>query len=184
MTTISIFNAWDLQILHTIHSFATTELDSFFKSITHMGGFKFMTALIALLLLYGRTRRIGIQILLAEVMQLLIGSYFLKNLIARPRPFIVDPSIELIVKAPSSFSCPSGHSSTVFALAFALICSRYPKYWGYIALAWAILIGFSRLYLQVHFPTDVCLGAILGCICGYVSDKLINSKYLSSKNSQ
>lgn len=181
MTNVNVFTTCDLQLLHTLHSFATPELDSFFKCITHMGDFKFMITLLVILLLYRYTRRIGIQILIAELIQLTIGSYFLKNLIARPRPFIVDPSIELIVKAPKSFSCPSGHASTAFALAFALICSRYPKYWGYIALAWAILIGISRLYLQVHFPTDVGLGALLGCICGYASNKIINAKVLNSK---
>lgn len=181
MSTISIFNAWDLQLLHTLHSFATPELDSFFKCITHMGDFKFMTALLVILLLYRYTRRIGVQILIAEILQLTICGYFLKNLIARARPFIIDPTIELIIKAPKSFSCPSGHTSTVFALAFALICSRYPKYWGYLALTWALLISLSRLYLQVHFPTDVGLGAIMGCLCGYASSKIINAKYLSSK---
>lgn len=170
---MNYITTWDLEILHKINTFATPELNLFFKYITNLAGYKFIMLLIIVLLAYNRTRKIGLQVLIAELSQLLIGSFFLKNLIARPRPFLVDPSIELIVKAPKTFSFPSGHTSTAFALAFALIYADCPKFWKLIGLAFAVIIGFSRLYLQVHFPTDVLFGMVLGFACGYFS-KIIN----------
>lgn len=160
---------WDLQILHSLHAFSSSELDCFFKYVTHTANFQFMAILLILLLVFGHTRKIGKQVLIAELLQLAVGGYLLKYLIARPRPFIIDSTIELIIKAPQSYSCPSGHASTAFALAFALVFSDCPKFWKSFALVWAVIIGLSRLYLQVHFPSDVILGALLGCCCGYVS---------------
>lgn len=166
---INIITSWDLKLLAKIHSLSSPALDTFFKYITNTAGFKFMALLIILLLVFRYTRKIGIQILIAELMQLAIGGYMLKHLIARPRPFIVDPAIELIVKAPNSYSFPSGHSSTAFALAFTLIFANCPRHIKMIAFVWAVIIGFSRLYLQVHFPTDVFFGAMLGLACGYAA---------------
>lgn len=169
---INIITNWDLQVIHFVNSFSSPVLDTFFKCITNTAGFKFMAIFIILLLAYRQTRRLGGQLLMAELLQLALGGYFLKHLIARPRPFIVDSTIELITKAPNSYSCPSGHTSTAFALAFVLLYTDCPKFIKLLVLLWAVIIGFSRLYLQVHFPTDVLLGAILGCCCGYIATYL------------
>jgi len=169
---MDVVNAWDLAILYSIQGIATNELDLFFKGVTHLGGFYFMAVLLVVLLVYKCTRSLGLQILIAELLQLVIGGYFLKRIIARVRPFIVDPTIELVVDAPESFSFPSGHSSTAFALAFAVIFFDCPRLYKVIALLMACLTGFSRLYLQVHFPSDVLAGAVLGCACGYASKRI------------
>lgn len=172
----TLITNWDLQILYKLHTFSSQELDVFFKNITHTADFKFMSVLLILLLVFQHTRKTGKQILVAELLQLAVGGYLLKHLIARARPFIVDPTIELIIKAPHSYSCPSGHSSTAFALAFVLVFSDCPIYWKLLAFIWAVIICLSRLYLQVHFPTDVILGALLGFCCAYVSHYLICRK--------
>ena len=164
---IDLITTWDLQVLAKIHSFSSPQLDTFFKYITQTASFSFMCVLLVLLLAYQHTRRLGKQALVAELLQLAVGSYFLKQLIARPRPFVIDSTIELIVKAPQSYSFPSGHTSTAFALALVVIFSNCPKYIKITAFVWALIIGFSRLYLQVHFPTDVFFGALLGLACGY-----------------
>lgn len=169
---INIITSWDLQVLHTIHSYSSPVLNTFFKQITNTASFSFMAVFLILLLAYRHTRRLGGQLLVAELLQLALGSYFLKHLLARPRPFMIDSTIELIVKAPYGFSCPSGHAGTAFALAFTLYYADCPKFIKHLAFVWAFLIAFSRLYLQVHFPTDVLLGAILGCFCGYLSNFL------------
>lgn len=169
---INSITSWDLEVLYKIQNFSSPILDIFFKYITETAGFCFMAVLLVLLLAYQHTRRLGKQALVAELLQLAVGSYFLKQLIARPRPFVIDSTIELIVKAPQSYSFPSGHSSTAFALAFVVIFSNCPKCFKLIALVWAIIICFSRLYLQVHFPTDVIFGALLGIVCSYTSKYL------------
>lgn len=163
---------WDLAVLHYIHSFANPTLNLFFKYITELGGFRCMAAFLILLLLYARTRKIGLQILVAEILQLVLGGALLKPLIARLRPFVVDPTLELIIKAPETYSFPSGHSSTVFALFFAVMFSDCSRSWKLLAFCLAGLVGFSRLYLQVHYPTDVLAGACLGSVCGYLSSRL------------
>lgn len=174
-----IITSFDLQILHIIHEFATPQLNIIFKVLTKATELKYIVPLLLLLIAYKRTRQIGLQIFLAELIQMALGVYFLKPLIARTRPFVVDPTIQLIIKAPSSYSCPSGHSGTAFAFAFALVFSNCPKYVKIFALMFAAVVGFSRLYLQVHFPTDVLLGAMLGCMCGFLS-KLVMAKYNST----
>lgn len=169
---MTVITTWDLAILRYIHGFANPQLDFFFKYVTELGGFRCMAVFLVLLILYQGTRKIGIFILIAELFQLVLGGALLKPMIGRLRPFVIDPTITLIVKAPKSYSFPSGHSSTVFALAFAVMFFDCPKPWKYLALTFALLVGFSRLYLQVHFPTDVFAGACLGLGCGYASKKV------------
>jgi len=90
----------------------------------------------------------------------------------RPRPFWIDPSFNLLVTAPTDFSFPSGHSSASFAGAVACLTQDRKK--GVILVILAALIAVSRMYLTVHFPTDVLAGTILGIIYGIAGGKLCN----------
>lgn len=173
----NIITALDFQLLHIIHKIATPELDIFFKYLTKATELKYIVPLLLLLIAYKRTRKIGLQIFLSELLHMAIGLHFLKPLIARPRPFLADTSIQLVIKAPGGFSCPSGHSGTAFTFAFALFFTDCPKYIKISALLFASVVGFSRLYFQVHYPTDVLLGAILGCICGATGKFFIDKYY-------
>ena len=93
----------------------------------------------------------------------LVGDVVLKNWIQRPRPFQEMP-VELLIPPPESFSFPSGHTSSSFAAASVIY--RVRKSWGIAAFILAVLIGFSRLFLFVHYPTDVLAGAVLGLLVG------------------
>ena len=76
------------------------------------------------------------------------------------------PELTLLVKAPTDFSFPSGHTAASFAAAAALLFSKCR---GWIpALVLAILIALSRLYLYVHYPTDVLAGVAVGFLCGFL----------------
>lgn len=173
---VDIITKLDLQLLHKIHEFTTPELDIFFKYFTKVVSLKYIVPLLLLFIIYQRTRKYGLHILVSGLLQIAIGTYFLKPLIARARPFFIDPSIQLIIKAPKGFSWPSGHSGLAFAFAFAIFFSDCPKYLKVLSLIFAALVGFSRLYLQVHFPTDVLSGAVLGFLCGYFG-KFILDKF-------
>lgn len=125
-----------------------------------------------LLCIFKKTRKSGIAVLVSYGLVFLTGQLILKDLIARPRPCHIDEAIELIVKKPLSFSCPSTHSAWAFAAATAIFMHHKKAGIGVYVLA--AIIGFSRLYLFVHFPTDVLLGAALGALCGFASVKLVN----------
>lgn len=118
------------------------------------------------LLLFPKTRRIGLMLLIALFFTHLIGSVLLKNLFARPRPCVTFPDVPLLIPRPSAFSFPSGHASSSFAGAAVLFFAAGKKA-GIPALAAASLIAFSRVYLFVHYPTDILAGALLGLLIGW-----------------
>ena len=130
-------------------------LDSFFLGVTKIAGSygQFWVAIALLLLIFKRTRRAGVAVLIAYVGVFLLGQYGLKNLISRPRPCQIDTAFPLLVSRPSSSSFPSTHSAWAFGSATAIFLQH--KKAGIAAYVAAVLIGFSRLYLFLHFPTDI-----------------------------
>ena len=118
------------------------------------------------LLVIPRTRKCGAAVLLSYALSFLIGNEWLKDLIARPRPCAVDETVLLIVKKPGSFSCPSVHTYLAFSSAAAIY--HYYKKVGIGVFIFAALVGFSRMYFFVHYPTDVLFGAILGIATAFI----------------
>ena len=96
----------------------------------------------------------------------LMGNVCLKNLIARPRPCWLDSSVRLLIADPTDYSFPSGH--TLSSVIGATILTKTDRRFGYAAIPLAVLLAFSRLYLFVHFPSDVLAGAVLGLVIGEV----------------
>ena len=117
------------------------------------------------LVLRKSSRRQGWTVALALVLDLVCCNLLLKPLIGRVRPFAVNPAVELLVSPPLDASFPSGHTAASFAAVFALRGSGRPLWKP--ALAVAVLIAFSRLYLYVHWPSDVLGGALLGAFLGW-----------------
>ena len=113
-----------------------------------------------LLLLFRRTRKAGCAMATALVLYLVAGDCILKPLFARPRPCDVNTAITILVKRPHGHAYPSGHTASAFAAAFALWLQN--RKLGVPALVLAAFIAFTRLYLYVHFPTDVLGGLVLG----------------------
>ena len=147
-------------------------LDAFFLGVTKIAGsYGQLWVVIALLLLiFRKTRRAGIALLIAYVGVFLLGQYGLKNLISRPRPCQIDTAFPLLVSRPSSSSFPSTHSAWAFGGATAIFLQHRKA--GIAAYVAAILIGFSRLYLFLHFPTDVLFGAAMGVALGFAADRI------------
>lgn len=156
----------DISIIEWIRDTLVTDwLTPIFKGITFFGEYGIGWIVVAVVLLcFKRTRRIGLTVGLALVAGLLLGEIFLKNVIARPRPFTLWPDMELLIPIPHGFSCPSGHTTSSFAAATSIFL--YQKKWGSGALVLAALIGFSRMYFTVHYMTDVLFGIVLGVACG------------------
>lgn len=113
-------------------------------------------------------RRYGVMIIFSLILCLIIGNLSLKPLIARARPFDVVPMLDaLLIKPPTDFSFPSGHTMSSFATSTVLFYMN--KRIGIFALILSSLIGFSRLYLYVHYPSDVFCGMIFGLLLGNVA---------------
>lgn len=89
----------------------------------------------------------------------------LKNLFARTRPFDVNEAVQLLITAPKDFSFPSGHTAASFAAVAALYFAGEKKLWK-VSLVLAVLLAFSRMYLYVHYPTDILGGVLVGLGAG------------------
>lgn len=157
----------DVRILDFLQSIHNPITDIFFKYITYLGEDGFIWIVIALVLLFfKKTRKIGIMLVCSLILGFLTGNLILKNLIARDRPFVQNPEMlsQLLIHPPSEYSFPSGHTLSSFESATVIFLNN--KKWGIAALILAAIIGFSRNYLYVHFPSDVLAGAFLGVLIG------------------
>ena len=141
-------------------------LDAAMPVITALGDAGiFWMVLAAVLLLFRKTRRVGLGMGFAMVLGLLLCNLMLKPLCQRPRPYdyqydVFGKVIPLIIQRQHDFSFPSGHTIASFEAAGVILLNH--KKWGIGALVLASLIAFSRLYLYVHYPTDVLASIALG----------------------
>ena len=104
--------------------------------------------------------------------QVLFGNLLLKNIVARDRPCWIRPLNDMLVSIPGDYSFPSGHSMVSFAC--AVILFHYDRRIGIPALFLAGAIALSRLYVYVHFPTDVLLGTLIGILIGIAAVRSAN----------
>lgn len=124
--------------------------------------------------------RLGWMMGVALLFGLIICNLTLKPLIARPRPYTVEGyDFLLMIESQSEKSFPSGHSVAVFEIAFAVAFATRGKgkKWGVIAYIFAVLVAYSRLYVGVHYPSDVICGALIGTICGVLGCLLVDAIY-------
>lgn len=142
----------------------TPLLTSFFTFLTHLGdNGGIWIVLSCVLLISKRTRAVGAMSLMALACSLIINNMILKNLVARIRPYEVIQELTLLIERQSDLSFPSGHTAASFAVA-VIIYRELPRRYGIAALILAAGIGFSRLYLGVHYPSDVIGGALSGIL--------------------
>lgn len=160
----------ELSFLYSIPR--TDFLDTFFLAVTNIAGSygQLWLAVGILLLFFKKTRSTGIAVIISYIGVYVFGQFILKNLVNRPRPCHIDQTFELLVKRPSSSSFPSTHSAWAFGGATAIFM-KFRKA-GIAAFAVAALIAFSRMYMFLHFPTDVLAGMIMGIIFGIAAVKL------------
>ena len=126
-----------------------------------------------LLMIPKKTRKVGLMSAVALLGSLIINNNIIKNLVQRPRPFVSFTDIQILIPTPSEYSFPSGHTSSSFAAA-AVFYRHLPKKLGVPSVVLAGLIGFSRLYVGVHYPTDVIAGVIMGILLSYMAEFLVD----------
>ena len=182
------FLNFDLIVFQWIQSVQNEFLDALMVGITTLGNGGAVFIAIGLVLLFTKKyRKAGLAVIVALLVMLLCNDLFLKEFFARPRPFNLletDPEKyafwgrgyiypELISK-PTSFSFPSGHTASAFAAAIALLWHN--RKIGIPVTIFSALMGFSRIYVEVHYCTDVIAGVISGTICALVAVLIV--KYL------
>jgi undecaprenyl-diphosphatase len=167
---------WELGILDWIgQAFQSNFLDRVMPWVSFLGNVGwFWIALALVMLLIKPTRKAGLTMALALVFSFLLANLALKPLTARIRPFDVNTAVHLLIAAPRDFSFPSGHTQASFAAATALF--RYDKKAGAAALILAAFIAFSRLYLYVHYPSDVLIALIFGILLGNLAYQAVKKR--------
>ena len=175
----------DLAAVRFVREFVSCDfLDFLMPIVTLIGEDGILWIAITLFMLFfKKTRRAGFVMALSLVLGLLIGNLTLKPLVARPRPYSIDTDVVLLIDGLSDYSFPSGHTLACFEGAVSLLLCKYKKT-GAVALALAFVVAFSRVYLYVHYPSDVIAGAVLGTLFAFVSFFVVNKMYKKAKKSE
>lgn len=160
---------WEYTVLNAIReNMSSGPMDAIMKGITFLGEAGWFWIVLGIVLAaVPKTRRIGFTVLGALLLSLIVCNITIKPIVERVRPYDFKEGIEIIISKPTDYSFPSGHAAASFAAAVALFMCN--KKWGTGAVCLAALIAFSRLYLFVHYPTDVIAGIVLGTLFGVIS---------------
>ena len=152
-------------------------LDQIFSAYTHLGDSGLLFIVLGIgLLCFPKTRRAGLTVLTALLIGALITNVTLKPLIHRTRPFLAVEGLTALVEAGDAHSFPSGHATAAFSFASTMLFAMKGTAWKALSLAVAVLMAFSRLYVGVHYPTDVLAGAAIGLLAGWMAGQLWERK--------
>jgi len=151
--------AFLLWVQNNLRNPVLTQIMKFFTFLGDHG--LIWIAISFLLLCFQKTRRTGEICLAALLFEYMIASFILKPLFARPRPYDIVPGLVRAIRKQKDFSFPSGHAGSAFACAVVLF-KKTPKKYGISAIVLALVISFSRIYLGVHYPSDILAGIFLG----------------------
>lgn len=169
---------WEFDLLYALQEIHTPILDKIMVFLSTLGnaGILWIAAGV-FFCIFPKYRKMGFQMIAAMAFTFLVGNLILKNLVARQRPCWLRPEMTLLVASPGDYSFPSGHSMNGFTAAVTMLCCD--RRIGVPAVILASLIAFSRLYLFVHFPTDVFAGIVIGIVIALIVNRCfmkMNSK--------
>lgn len=177
----------DFAILDWIQEYLQCSfLDTIMPAISFLGNKGWIWILIAIIMLFPKkTRSTGLTMGGGMLTGLLVGNGILKNLVQRERPCWIVEDFELLIDNPTDYSFPSGHALSSFIA--ATVIYRYNRKWGAAAYVLASLISFSRLYLYVHFPSDILISILLGILIGDLAawvQQTISQKWRARKDTK
>ncbi len=174
---VAAFFEWEWNILNGIQVHLRCGfLDVLLTFVTRLGNFGAFWITLGMLLLFSRKyRAAGLTLLSALAVGTLVGNVVVKPLVARARPSWIAQEVQLLIANPRDYSFPSGHSLSSFAAATVL--AFRDRRFAVPTFALATLIAFSRLYLYVHFPSDVLVGAVLGFLAGYAAHRFLAPRF-------
>ncbi len=166
--------AIDLQVLDSVAKLHKPFTNKVMKIITYLGNLGTVWFVLCVpFILSKKFRLTGFMMLLALVIAYLMGEVIIKHLVGRQRPCHSFSEEEQIINKPKFYSFPSGHTTSSFSIVAVTMMRCEPYIWIPV-LCLAVLIGFSRIYLRVHYLTDVIVGMALGLLCGCASVGIIN----------
>ena len=173
---MNALNLFEIGILDFIReTFSCKFLDYFFMAVTTLSNKGFFWIILAVVLLcFKKTRKTGICLGVALLIGEIVGNQILKKLFERPRPYTVNQDITLIIERLTSFSFPSGHSRCAVECSIAVFANN--KKWGIAAIVLAVLTCLSRMYLYVHFPSDIVAGVMIGVMMAFLA-KFITERF-------
>ena len=164
---------WEFTLLDWIWGLHTPLGDTLMKFFSWLGEFGLIwIVLAAVLLCIPKYRKIGLVAAAALLVDLLLCNILLKPIIARTRPYDINTLVELIVAKPHDYSFPSGHTAAAFAVVSAMFFVKN-RLWIPTGIL-AVLIAFSRMYLYVHYPSDIIGGIVVGIVSGAVGAALVH----------
>lgn len=174
---------WIVNLDHTIifavqESLVNAGITPFMEALSAVGEYGMLWIVLGLILCCTKKyRRVGMAVLLGLIFTIIVGNVFIKGLVMRTRPCYDFPGVSVasVLPAVTSYSFPSGHTFSSFAAATAIACFGR-KWWTICAYGVALIMGFSRIYLFVHYPSDVLIGLVLGIIFGILAWKICNWK--------
>lgn len=174
---MNFLNVKELPVLDFIQEhIACGFLDKVMPILTSLADAGIIWIIAAVVMLcFKKTRKMGLTVGIALVMGLILGNGVMKPLINRVRPYTLNEDFKLLIEPLHDGSFPSGHTLASFEAAGAMMLRN--KKFGIPALVLAIVIAFSRLYLYVHYPTDILGGIVFGLLFAFVSYILVNKLY-------
>ena len=177
MNILQSIQQLDGEILLLIQQYLRTDmLTPFMKSVTFLGNGGWFWILCAVVLLaIPKTRKTGYAAVFSLIFGAIVTNLLLKNIVARPRPFAEIEALIPMITKPKDFSFPSGHTTASFAVALVML-RMLPKKFGIPAVVLAALVAFSRLYLGVHYPTDVLTGFVIALVGSTLSVWIVRTK--------
>lgn len=174
---IGRFCQFELRNLKRLHDYLYSPfMDHLMVTVTSTGNYGLIWIFTALVLMVqeGAHRSAGYSMLIALLMCITIGNLIIKNVVKRNRPFF-HKNYKLLIKQPWDYSFPSGHTLSSFAA--ATVITTMNRNMGLLAIGYACLIALSRLYLRVHFFTDVFFSMVLGTGLGILAVKAYESQF-------
>lgn len=170
----------EIQILNAINNLHTSVGDIVFKIITSMGNGGFIWIVLSIYVFYAKkNKKEGIAMILSLILVLIICLGIIKPIVARERPFMENELIDILIKKPTDYSFPSGHTASSFAIITVLYMYKDRLFKPVLILG--SLIAFSRMYFYVHYPSDIFAGIIFGIAFGILSSKIVEH-FFKTKN--
>lgn len=170
---MNVLNEFEIKILEFLQNNSCKFLDIVMPYITYLCEFGLLSLILAVVfLIFPKTRKMGLTLLIAILAGYLIVNKTLKPAFERVRPYNFKPIQNMLIAKKGGYAFPSGHTLVAFETAMSIFL--YKRKWGKFCFALAFAVGFSRMYLYMHYPTDVIAGAVIGVIIAYISYRIVN----------